>query len=122
MTAQVIDFPVGANADDTIRATVEALLSGRGMTKEELADEIGVSYATMYRRLGGSGSKEAFKAGELASVARALGVHVGELYDGLGGRFVPTPPDGGTSLRARRDSNPKPSDPKVLPLPQRRVA
>lgn len=124
MTAQVIDFPVGSSADNTIRASIKALLSGRGMSKEDLADEIGMSHATMYRRLAARGSEQAFKAGEVASIASALGVHVGQLYDGLGGTFVPTPPDGGEGLRARRDSNPKPSDPKVrvLPISGRRAA
>lgn len=97
MTAEVIAFPIGDNADDTIRATVRALLRGRGMSTEDLADAVGISHATMYRRLAAKGSKEAFKAGEVATVARILGVHVGQLYDGLGGTFVP-PPNGGGSM------------------------
>ena len=114
MTAEVIAFPVGATADDTIRATIKALLSGQGISKEDLADAIGMSHATMYRRLAARGCEQAFKAGEVASIADALAVSVASLYSGLGGMFVP--PDGGNALRARRDSNPKPSDPKVRPL------
>jgi AcrR family transcriptional regulator len=82
MTAEVIAFPVGANADDTIRATVRALLRGRGMSTEDLADCIGVSHATMYRRLGSKGSKEAFKAGEL------LGVDLDEKVSAVSGLNV----------------------------------
>jgi len=63
---------------------------------------VGVSHATMYRRLAAKGSKEAFKAGEVATVAQVLGVTVGQLYDGLGGMFVPPPPDGGSSMATRR--------------------
>lgn len=93
MTAQVIDlFPTGSDADDTIRQTVRALMKGRSLRVEDLAPRVGMSAATLYRRLGSKGSKEAFKAGEVASIARVLNVSVAQLYDGLGGTFTPQPP------------------------------
>lgn len=99
MTADVIELhPVGADADDTVRQTIKALMSGRGLTAETLAPEVNMSVATLYRRFGGKGASQAFKAGEVASMARFFKVEVGEIYDGLGGKFFPIPPDGGSSV------------------------
>lgn len=109
MTAEVIQlFPVGADADDTVRHTVKALMSGRGVSAETVAPGVGMTVATLYRRLGGKGATQAFKAGEVASLARYFDVPVGQIYNGLGGTFVPPPtPDGGTAL-PRLDSNQQP--------------
>lgn len=120
MTAEIVSlFPTGADAEDTIRATVRGLLKGRDLTVETVAPLVGMSPSALYRKLAGHGDKDAFKAGEVASLARVLEVRVDQLYDGLGGTFAPRPPDGGVPIggeRARRYSKPQPSDPKVLPL------
>ena len=103
MTTQVVPlFPTGAQAEDTIRGTVRGLLKGRGLSVDDIAPLAGMSASTLYRKLAGKGEKDAFKAGEVASLARVLKVEVGQLYSGLGGAFVPSPPDGGSSMATQR--------------------
>lgn len=99
MTAEVVQlFPTGAQAEDTIRWTVRGLLKGRGLSVEDIAPQVGMSASTLYRKLAGHGDKDAFKAGEVATLARVLNVQVGQLFDGAGGMFVPPqPPDGGAA-------------------------
>lgn len=97
MTAEVSAlFPTGDQADETVRRTIDALVKGRGLTVEQAADMARINRATLYRRLGGKGSRQAFKAGEVAALARVLRVQIPEIYGGLGGVFVPPepPPDG----------------------------
>lgn len=90
MTADVIPFGRGRRdaADDTVRATIKAVMAGRGVTVEQLAAEIDMPASSLYRRFAGRGSKAPFFAGEVAVIADALGVTVAELYGGLDGRFV----------------------------------
>ena len=98
MTAEIVELhPTGGQADDTIRRTVQALMKGKGVTVDQIARAAHMSRATFYNHMGGRGAQGAFKAGEVADIARFLGVEVSQLYDGLGGTFVPPgPPDGGT--------------------------
>lgn len=49
---------------------------------DELAAAIGMSRSTMHRRLTTSGATSAFTAGELAAVAVALDVPIGDLFEG----------------------------------------
>lgn len=122
MTAQVVDlFPTGEQADDTVRRTIDAVAKGRGLTREQVADGIGMARSTFYRKISGKGSANPFTAGEVATVAKFLRLRVGQLYDGLGGTFVPPepPPNGGSSL-PRLDSNQEPFEywyPQVRALP-----
>ncbi|UNX54123.1 helix-turn-helix domain-containing protein [Georgenia sp. TF02-10] len=88
--------PTGPEAEDTIRRTVKGIMKGRGLTVEEVAPRLGMAVSTLYRKLAGHGNRDAFRAGEVASLADVLGVEVGRLYDGAGGMF--TPPDGGGSV------------------------
>ncbi len=114
----VLDFPRGDVADDTIRRTVRALMHGRGLKVEDLADGIGMQRSTLYRRLSGNGRKQAFAAGEVADIAAFFGVPVGDLYDGLGGRFTPPAAPSTSAPRTdkikgklpRLDSNQQPAD------------
>lgn len=98
MTAEISPtFPAGdqAQIDETVRRTIDALIKGRELTRDEAANRAGIDRATLYRRLAGKGSRQAFKAGEVATLARLLGVPVASIYDGLGGVFTPPPaPDG----------------------------
>lgn len=111
MTAQVIELlPTGERADETVRRTIKALIEGRDLNIEDVADRAGLARATLYRRLSGHGSKQAFKAGEVATLAAYLGVRIEAIYSGLGGTFIPPTDD----ERARRYSKPQPSDPKVV--------
>ena len=92
MTADVSPiFPTGDQTDETVRRTVRALIEGRGLSRDDAASLAGIDRATLYRRLAGKGSQQAFKAGEVAALARVLNVKVSDLYEGLGGTFVPPP-------------------------------
>ena len=120
MTAEIVELhPTGGHADDTIRRTIDALIKGKGLSPDAVASAAHMSRSTFFYKMGGHGADRAFKAGEVAEIARFLGVSVGQLYDGLGGTFIPPQPPGGEGLsarRARRDSNSQPSDPKVVVL------
>lgn len=112
MTADVIDLPPPrGRVDDTIRRTIKALAKGKGIKGDDLADLLGISRSAYFDKMG-DGHTNALTGGEIATIARRLGVKVERLYDGLGGTFAgddDTPPDGGESL-PRLDSNQKPSD------------
>ena len=102
MTAQVVElFPTGGQADDTIRRTIKAIAEGKGIRADQLAAAAGMSRSSYFDKMAGHGAQRAFKAGEVADIARCLHVTVAQLYDGLGGTFVPPepPPDGGSEVR-----------------------
>lgn len=117
MTAQIVElFPTGEQADDTIRRTVDALITGKGMTRDDVAAAINMSRSTFYAKMAGKGSAQAFKGGEVASLAKALGEPVAKLYDGFGGTFVPPrPPDGGDNADGFSVRTSK-SQPTLVPL------
>lgn len=116
MTAEVIQlFPTGELADDTVRRTIKALMHGRGITAENMAPSVNMTVATLYRRLGGSGSAQAFKAGEVASIANYFDVSVADLFGGLGGTFVP--PDGGGNIAPSTASSSLSSGPPTSSYP-----
>lgn len=89
-----------AAVDGTIAATAWALLAGRHMKPVELAEIMSLSKTTIYAKLNGAAP---FKASEVAEMAEVFGVEIMDFYDGLGGRFSPTP--GGGAGRPRQDSN-----------------
>lgn len=94
-TARVFElFPTGPLADDTIRATIKALVEGKGLRPDDVARAAGMSRSTYFAKMSAKGKRNPFSAGEVASIAGFLRVHVSQLYDGLGGTFVPEPPDG----------------------------
>lgn len=102
MTAEVIEFrPRADDVNDTIRASVRALMKGRALSTEQLASLSGMASSTLYKRLAGKGSQQAFAAGELGVIAAVLNVEVGRLYDGLGGTFGPGPDDGPAAAGGR---------------------
>jgi hypothetical protein len=80
--------------DDTIRSSVRALISGRGVRVEDVAIGIEMMPATLYRRLGGKERQQAFLAVEMALLAEYFEASTQDLFDGLGGRLRPreTPP------------------------------
>lgn len=84
MTAKVVPLTSRqlGDADDVVRATIRANLAARSLHMDELAAAIGMSRSTMHRRLTSSGATSAFTAGEVAAVATALGVRVGDLFEG----------------------------------------
>lgn len=87
----VIDMDA-RRVDRTIGATVRALLSGRGVSPDRLAEHLGISRGSLYDRMRGA---KAFRASEVARSAAFLGVAVADLYDGLNGKVTPPPdPDG----------------------------
>lgn len=91
-TARVVElFPTGPLADDTIRHTIKALVEGKGIRPDDVARAAGMSRSTYFAKMAAQGEKNPFSAGEVASIAKCLGVSVSQLYDGLGGTFVPDP-------------------------------
>ena len=96
---------------DFVAATVRAEASRRGLTQKDLTRAIGMSTATMSARWNGL---RPWALDELAEVAEVLGCSVPELITGDVALIRRTPAGGshrGGPLRARRDSNPQPSDP-----------
>lgn len=79
-------------ADDTIRRAVRALIAARATTPDAIADAIGMTRSTFYRRVSGRGAP--FTAGEVQAIADVFEVPVADLFSGLGGVVVP--------LRGRR--------------------
>ena len=84
-----------------------------GLTTRELAEQIGVSQKTITDAEGDK--RPTVRRPVLIAYAMVSGVSLGWLETG---RTPAGPmPDGGLEvMRARRDSNPQPSDPKVGPL------
>jgi sugar phosphate isomerase/epimerase len=111
----VIQFPERDTAPLSGRVSEEirALMGRYGVSQVALSQWVGFDQAGLSQRLRG---KTEWKVSEIERVAQAFGVHPATLMGG----YATGPnlgPDGGVPvLRARRDSNPKPSDPKVLPL------
>lgn len=74
MTAELITFPSEAErVDQTIRSTIRALMEGRGLAADQLAPRVGVSVATLYRKLSDK-DRSPFKAHEVSAIARELAV------------------------------------------------
>lgn len=92
MSADVIDLQAKrrGDAEDVVRASIRALLAGRGMSVDDLAAAAGLARSTLHRRLSSKGTAHAFYAGEVAVIADVLDSSVQEIYSGLGGRFTST--------------------------------
>lgn len=58
---------------DTVAANVRAEMARRKISQRALADKIGISHASIYRRLRG---ELAFDVDELGAIADALGIDV----------------------------------------------
>lgn len=90
-----------------------------GISAREAAFRVGVS-GTAWRNWEAGKSIGARKPAMLSYIARQLGVDEDWLRDGGPLRTAESPrpdgPDGGQEECTRRDSNPKPSDPKVRVL------
>lgn len=56
------------SADDTIRRAVRGWLGAWGITRDELAEGIGMVPRTFYRRLNATGRRQQFAAGEVADL------------------------------------------------------
>jgi hypothetical protein len=84
---QMVDLPTAFEVDETIRRSVAALFEGRSISKDKLADVLGVSRTTAFNKLSHT-NPTPFSASEVAIVAAYLQVDVSELYNGLGGLFL----------------------------------
>jgi hypothetical protein len=108
---KILDFP--SDTDQVIAATIRALASGRDESIEYVASASGMTKSALYERLKGV---RGFKASEVKALADHFGVGIGDLYDGLGGRFGP--PNGPLAQLAElRTFNPGSRDAKVLNFP-----
>lgn len=106
MTAQPI---IGLDLADLVARRVRGLLGEHRMTQADLSRVLGISQASMSDRL--RGVKD-FDLNELPALAGTLQVSV-EYLLGLTDERSPRQTmsdEGFGTLRARRDSNPKPSD------------
>lgn len=105
-----------SDTDDRLAATVRALASGRGESVGRVAMHCGMTRSALYDRLNGTSP---WKASEIEAVAHHFEVTVGDLYDGLGGRFGP--PRGPLAQSEElRTFNPDALTAKVLNFPTER--
>ncbi len=66
--------------DRRVAAEVRAEIARQGLSQNQFADRLGWPQSRLWRRLGtGEARPVAFSAGELAVVAEALGVPIGQL-------------------------------------------
>ena len=100
--------PAPRSLGEVVSRAVRVLMAEHEVNQTALALVLGVTQTQVSARLRG---KAHWSLDDLARLAAYFGVSVAELVGGSGG-FVP--PGGGE--RARRDSNPQPSDPKVVPM------
>lgn len=111
----VIQFPdMGARPlTEQVSAEIKALMGRHGVSQTTLGAWLDLNQTAVSARLRG---KTRWNLPEIERVAEGFAVHPAVLMGG----YATDPhrgPDGGLPiLRACRDSNPKPSDPKVLPL------
>jgi hypothetical protein len=66
--------------NDTIRATLRALLAYRQISGADFADQVGMKRATWYSRMAGTSD---WTAAEVQRAASALDVPVADLYRGM---------------------------------------
>ena len=110
-------FPQPDDASAVVATNIRMLLARDQKPQAQLAVVLGITQSQLSKRLRGV---ILFDLEELVKVADYFRVSVGNLFGESTNRHPDGGPDGGIDLRARRDSNSQPSDPKVLPL--RRVA
>lgn len=108
----VTRLPEPQGISETIKVELKVLLARAGQTQHDLAQVIGVSDSQMSKRMRGA---IAFDVFELDALARHFGVSVASIVGGEARSPRPAGPGGGQAC-TRRDSNPKPSDPKVLAI------
>ncbi|MBO0866254.1 MAG: hypothetical protein J2P16_14410 [Mycobacterium sp.] len=113
---KILDFPT--ETDRLVAASVRALASGHDESIDQVAASCAMTKSALYERLKGARS---FKAHEVAALAHHFRVQVGDLYDGLGGRFGP-PPGASSSMAELRTFNPESLGAKVLTFPTGRPA
>lgn len=101
--------PAPRSLAEAVSRTVRVLMAEHGVTQTMLAMVLGVSQTQVSSRLR---MDTPWSLSDLEVLARYFGVTVAELVGGAPARGGPG--DGGE--RARRDSNPQPSDPKVVPI------
>ena len=113
----LIQFPDPGQQPLTRRVSeeVRALMGRYGVSQATVAKWLGLTQPAVSSRLRGATE---WKVAEIERIAYGFSRHPAEL---MGGYATTGPrPDGGEGLpimlRARRDSNPQPSDPKVRPF------
>ena len=71
-----------ADVERHVSSRIRELRTMLGMTRQDLAERIGLSYQQLHKYETG---KNRISAGILGRIAEALGVKVGHFYEGLGG-------------------------------------
>lgn len=108
----VIQFPEYRRTPlaETVTSEIKALMGRHGVRQTHLAAWLGLDQTAVSARLRGVTE---WKVTEIDRVAEGFDVHPAELMGGYATGPRPEPDGGLPVLRACRDSNPKPSDPKV---------
>lgn len=107
--------------DAIVSASVKAICELRRADKVVVAHAASLSKDQLYDRLRGD---TYWRASEVAAIARYFHIRIGDLYDGLGGRFAPAGPL--AQLEELRTFNPKspmvdfPKLAAVIPFPTTR--
>lgn len=113
----VIQFPA-RRADgplsDTLAREVKALMGRHDVNQTMLAEWLGINQTAVSARLRGATK---WSLDDVERIAEGFAVHPAELMGGYATDPHPFPDGGLPILCACRDSNPKPSDPKVRVVP-----
>ena len=106
----VIQFPSWGPAPLTelVSGEIKALMGRHDVTQMMLAAWLGLPQSSVSARLKGQAR---WTLPEIEKVAQGFGVHPAQLMGGYAEGPRPDPDEGLPIKRARRDSNPKPSDP-----------
>lgn len=108
----VTPLPEPQGISETIKVELKVLLARHGRTQGDIARILGISASQVSKRMRGTIPFDIF---ELETLAAEFGVSVASLVGGEARSPRPAGLGGGQAC-TRRDSNPKPSDPKVLAI------
>ena len=107
-TTNVTDLPHPTDPDRLIGERILIALRRKGMTQTDLAAVLGMDRTQLNKKLTG---KRRWYFAQVATCAVALEMHLAELVGGEAPVDWVGPEPIEDVWRARRDSNPKPSDP-----------
>ena len=111
----VIQFPErqAQPLSDVVSGEIRALMGRYAVTQTVLAEWLNLRQASVSARLSGD---TRWNLPEIERVAEGFAVHPAVLMGGYATGPHPSPDGGLPILRAWRDSNSQPSDPKVVPM------
>ena len=102
------------SADSRVAASLRALIAGRDVDHDALADYLGISRSSLFNKLAG---RTQWKLQEALDAATYFGASVDDLLGGLGGLVTPTSPD--VAVRVRKSPAGRKADGASESLSQR---